>query len=100
MKKNAIAMFGVDEEISTWRDWRLGMEKTMKDMEMNEIEAVDGGMAAVGIASAGLALAVGSASFGAGWGMVGVGLAFAASPLTVVALGGLALYAGYQLATD
>lgn len=72
----------------------------MRELEVNEIECVDGGRAAIGVASAGLALAVGTASFGVGWGGVALGVAFAVSPLTVLTLAGLALYAGYQLASD
>ena len=86
--------FGIDANRASRK------ETTMRDLSIQDIEAVHGGHAALGVASGGLAIALGSASFGAGWGGVAVGLAFAVSPLTVVALGGLALYAGYQLASD
>jgi hypothetical protein len=72
----------------------------MREMEICELEDINGGQAAIGVAAGGLAFALGGASFGAGWGGLAIGLAFASSPLTVVALCGIALYAGYQLASD
>lgn len=53
-----------------------------------------------GVGAFGLAGGIGFAAFGASWGSIGVGLAFAASPLVVLGMVGLAAYGGYQLATN
>ena len=43
-----------------------------------------------GVGAFGLAGGIGFAAFGASWGSIGVGLAFAASPLVVLGMVGLA----------
>ena len=65
-------------------------------LSAEEIEMVDGGNFTEGAAAFGAGLAIGGASLGAGFGAVGVGLAVAAAPMTVVAMVGLAAYAGYS----
>ncbi len=72
----------------------------IEELTMNEIEQVNGGgpRGVKGAASFGLALGIGTVTFGAGWGSVGVGLAFASAPLAVGAMVALALYGGYQAA--
>jgi hypothetical protein len=79
----------------------------MRELSIHETHGVTGGDAKGAAATAGVAAAVGTAALGAvgtaalgaGWGSMAVGAAFAASPIGVVALVGLAAYAGYQLAT-
>lgn len=72
----------------------------MRDMTMDEIDQVGGADAASGLASFAAAGGIGLAAFGTSWGSVGVGLAFAVSPIAVGAMVGLALYGGYQFATS
>ena len=69
----------------------------MKELNNSELNVVAGGDVMTGIGAGGLALGLGTASLGAGWGSLSVGFAFAAAPITCVALVGLAAYAGYQL---
>lgn len=69
----------------------------MKELTSHEIELVDGaGATEAGVGVAGAA-GIGAATFGAGWGTVGVAAAVASSPIAVAAMVGLAFYAGYQL---
>lgn len=68
----------------------------MQELTMDEVNSVGGAMKDAG-AAAGLMATVGLAAFGSGWGAVGVGMAFAASPVAVVAMVGLGAYAGYLL---
>jgi len=65
-------------------------------MEVQEVSGADWTSAG---AAGGAAAFLGVTSFGAGWGTVAVGVAFAASPITVIAVVGLAAYAGYQAAS-
>jgi hypothetical protein len=86
-------------------------ESTMQDLTPEEIMLVSGGKiqdlqaagstlagggggVTAGVAT-GLMAGVGAAAWGSSWGLVGVGAAFAAAPIAVVAMAGLALYAGY-----
>jgi hypothetical protein len=68
-----------------------------RELTGTEIELVGAAGFTEGAASAGLGLALGGAKFGTGFGVVSVGLAFAAAPLTIVAMAGLFLYAGYSM---
>lgn len=69
----------------------------MRELTEREVEHVAGAtLSDAGIAFGGVA-AIGLAAFGSSWGAVGVGLAFAASPVAVIAMGALAFYAGYTL---
>ena len=68
----------------------------MAQLTNEEIDCIGGGDAK----SAGalvLAGGIGAATWGSAWGAVTVGAAFAAAPFAVVAMGGLALYAGYRM---
>jgi hypothetical protein len=69
----------------------------MHVLSANQIEAVSGSGFTEAAGAFGAALALGTASFGSGWGLVGVGVAFGVAPFAVVAMGGLALYAGWEL---
>jgi len=68
----------------------------MRELNMKEVEQVNGGGTGEAAGAFGAAVGIGAASFGASWGSVGVGLAFAVSPIAVGAMVGLSLYAGYQ----
>lgn len=71
----------------------------MHEISDEEVALVSGGGPGEAAASAGLAAGIGSLALGgAGWGALSVAAAFAASPLAVVAVVGLAAYTGYQLA--
>jgi apolipoprotein N-acyltransferase len=67
----------------------------MQELNLQEIEMASGGDIAESAAAFGIAYGVGVAAYGASWGAVGVGLAFVASPITAVAITGLAFYGGY-----
>lgn len=69
----------------------------MRELTFDQVEEVSGGGAAQGLGAFGLALGIGSATFGANFGVVGVGLAFASAPLAVGAMVGLAFYAGFAM---
>lgn len=69
----------------------------MQELSFNEIQEVSGGSPARAGVLAGIATGIGVGAFGSSWGAVGVGLAFAASPLTALALVGLAAWTGYEL---
>ena len=68
----------------------------IRELTSYEQQLVNGGDFSKALGSFGLAGGIGMATFGSGWGSVGVGLAFFSSPIAVVAMGGLALYGGYQ----
>ncbi len=68
----------------------------MKELTVSEIQEVSGG----DLDSAGSAALVGGlglAKFGTGWASMGAAAAIGASPLVVLAMAGLAFYAGYKL---
>jgi hypothetical protein len=69
----------------------------MRELNVNEIEQVNGGGTGEAAGAFGAAAGIGAAAFGSSWGSVGVGVAFAVSPIAVGAMVGLSLYAGYQL---
>jgi len=69
----------------------------MKQLNVNEIQEINGGGFSEAAGAFGTAAGIGAAAFGSSWGSVGVGLAFAVSPIAVGAMVGLSLYAGYQL---
>lgn len=69
----------------------------MREMKFGEVDQVAGGDLTKSLGAGGAAIALGSASLGAEWGALTVGFAVAAAPVTVVALVGLAAYAGYEL---
>ncbi|QOL47966.1 hypothetical protein [Massilia litorea] len=70
----------------------------VQDLTMDEVMNVSGAGPKQTAAALGLAGAIGATSFGgAAWGATTVGVAFAAAPITVIALAGLAGYAGYTL---
>ena len=68
----------------------------MRELSVSEIEQVNGGGAGEAAGAFGAAAGIGAATFGASWGSVGVGIAFAVSPIAVGAMIGLSFYAGYQ----
>jgi hypothetical protein len=68
--------------------------RELTDREVEQVAGVDLGEAAIAF---GMLSGIGIAAFGSSWGAVGAGLAFAVSPIAVITMGGLALYAGYLL---
>lgn len=60
----------------------------IQELTADEIDCVDGGGVS-GVAALGAAGAIGGATFGAAWGGMALGAAFAAAPLAVIAMGGL-----------
>lgn len=88
-----MSTFGLSDKYCTYE---------ISELESDEIEVVSGGSgsgwAGAGFSSA-AAFGIGAAAFGSSWGAVGVGLAFAVSPIAVGAMVGLAAYAGYSAAT-
>lgn len=72
----------------------------IRELTLEEQEMIGAGSAMKGLGFFGITGGIGAASFGAGWGSVGVGLAFAVSPAAVFAMGAAALYGGYQLLSD
>jgi hypothetical protein len=66
------------------------------EMTIDEINCVSGAGATTAGAALGVAGAIGAAIFGSTWGAVAVGAAFTAAPFAVVAMAGLAAYAGYS----
>lgn len=71
----------------------------MHELSIDEIGIVSGAGPKEAGAALGVAGTIGAAALGAGWGTMAVGAAFAASPLAVVAVVALAVYAGYELAS-
>lgn len=69
----------------------------MRELTLEQVEEVSGGGAGQGFGAFGLALGIGGATFGAKFGVVGVGLAFASAPLAVGAMVGLSFYAGFMM---
>jgi hypothetical protein len=69
----------------------------MHSLNMLEIEQVNGGSFQNAAAASALALAIGGATWGGAFGAVTVAAAFASAPLAVFAMGGLALYAGWEM---
>jgi hypothetical protein len=67
----------------------------IQELTDDEALCVSGGGKAAAAAAAGLAGAIGTATFGSTWGAVGVGVAFAAAPVAVVAMTGLVGCAAY-----
>lgn len=65
--------------------------RALTEVEMDEVSG--GGWEQSGIAL-GLMTGIGATTFGATWGAMVVGTAFAMAPVAVIAMGGLALYAG------
>jgi len=68
----------------------------MHELSISEIGMVSGAGVKESGTALGVAGTIAGASFGAGWGTMAVGAAFAASPIAVIAIVGLAAYAGYQ----
>ena len=70
----------------------------MCELSIDEIDCVSGGFTnqEYAVASVTLAGGIGMATFGSTWGGLAVGAAFAAAPVAVIAMAGLAAYAGYQ----
>lgn len=71
----------------------------MQELSLNEIDAVSGADGKEFAAILGAGSGLGLAAFGTGWATTAVGIAFAASPLAVIAIAGCAGYAGYRLLT-
>lgn len=69
----------------------------MHELTLEQVEQVSGGTMPESAAAFGLAVVIGNASFGSGFGLVGAGLAFASAPFAVGAMLGLAFYAGFRL---
>jgi hypothetical protein len=74
----------------------ISRRTVMKELTMSEIQEVSGGELETA-GSAALIGGIGLAKFGSGWASMGVAAAFAGSPLVVLAMAGLAFYAGYKL---
>jgi hypothetical protein len=71
----------------------------IQELTMDEVNSVSGAMKNAG-AAAGVMATIGAVTFGSGWGAVGVGAAFAAAPVAVIAMVGLGAYAGYLLLNE
>lgn len=69
----------------------------MQVLSVNQVEEVSGGDWGSAMGASGTAFGIGVATFGTSWGSMAVGAAFAASPIGVAAMVGLAVYAGYQM---
>jgi hypothetical protein len=69
----------------------------IQELTPGEIECISGGAGVTGQAAFGAAAAIGAATFGSAWGGVAVGVAFAAAPVAVIAMGGLCLYGAYKI---
>ena len=69
----------------------------MRELTFEQVDVVSGGNLGEGLGAFGLALGIGSATFGAKFGVVGVGLAFASAPVAAGAMVGLAFFAGFRL---
>ncbi len=69
----------------------------MRELTSEQVEQVSGGAVPESAAAFGLALVIGNASFGSGFGLVSVGLAFASAPLAVSAMLGLAFVFRLQM---
>lgn len=67
----------------------------MRELTFEQVEDVSGGAVSTPEA-VGMIGGLGIAKFGLGWATMSVGAAFAAAPLVVFAMSGLALYAGYK----
>ena len=67
----------------------------MRELTVSEIQDVSGAGPGEGFGAFGLALGLGSVTFGSKFGMMAVGVDFGTAPLTVIAVVGLSLYAGY-----
>ncbi|WP_206076913.1 hypothetical protein [Massilia horti] len=74
-----------------------GIKSEIRELSIDEVNCVSGGGLSAG-ASAAAAAGIGAAAFGSGWGAVAVGAAVASAPIAVVAMVGLAAYAGYAFA--
>lgn len=70
----------------------------MRELSANEIDVVGGAHKESAIAF-GVGAGIGATAFGASWGTLAVGAAFAASPLAVIAIVGCAGYGGWRLLT-
>lgn len=75
----------------------IGGEIEMRELTIDEVNAVGGGDLKQAGAAFGLASGIGAAAFGAGWGTVAVGAAFMAAPFAAAAMLGLAAYGGYTI---
>ncbi|MFC0131555.1 hypothetical protein [Massilia eurypsychrophila] len=75
------------------------IDSGIQELSVDEVNCVSG--AALNVTDAGgagaLMAGIAAGAFGTGWGAIGVGAAFAAAPVAVVAMAGLSLYAGYAL---
>ncbi|WP_337842529.1 hypothetical protein [Rheinheimera sp.] len=69
----------------------------MIELNQQQLEEVQGGGFAEGGAAIGLALGIGSSTFGGSLGTIGVFAAFGAAPFAAGAMVLLAFYAGYQM---
>jgi len=72
----------------------------MRELSVDEVKGVSGSGHSEAGTAAGLAAGIGGITFGAAaLGTISVTAAFAAAPIAVVAMLGLSIYAGYELAT-
>ncbi|MBY0416734.1 MAG: hypothetical protein K2W88_01565 [Pararheinheimera sp.] len=69
----------------------------MQELTFEQVEEVSGGDMSQAAAAGGMAAGIGLATFGSGWATMGVGAAFAISPIGVVAVVALAAVAGWQM---
>ncbi|WP_053423294.1 hypothetical protein [Rheinheimera sp. KL1] len=67
----------------------------MRELTSEQVEQVSGGLDSAG--AVGIIGGMGVAKFGLGWATMSVGAAFAAAPIVVLAMSGMAFYAGYRM---
>jgi len=72
----------------------------MRELNIEEIEQVSGGTLTEALGLWGVSMAIGSASYGSGWGAVAGLIAIGTSPITALAMVGLAAAGGYMLLQD
>ncbi|WNO59772.1 hypothetical protein [Rheinheimera sp. MMS21-TC3] len=69
----------------------------MQELTFEQVETLGGAGFMEGAGAAGLALGIGTTTFGGSFCTIGVIAAFGAAPLAAGAMVGLAFYAGYQM---
>ena len=80
----------------------LATVNDIRELDDVELLSVSGGWQKTGLGFGAFSLAggIGFATFGTGWATVGIGLAFAVSPIAAGTMIGLAAYGGYQIGKD
>ena len=69
----------------------------MRELTTEELDAVSGGDISDALSLWGTGLVLGTVSYGSSWGTVSALVAFGVSPVTALAMVGLAFAGGYQL---